>query len=149
MNREIKFRGKTQKGNWVYGNFVNTISEKSGIEIYRIVPHSIAEFVNLCDDVALPSSDYNVVPETVEQFTGIKYKNIDNCICEGDLFYINGWENSINECMYFEQYGVIGYFAHWKNADKICFFDHFVKIPSVEFYYIGNIHDNPELLTQK
>jgi len=80
------------------------------------------------------------------QYTGIKYENKDDTICVGDLFYVNGFENCINECIYFEEFGVIGYYGHWKTVNKKCFFDHFINFPTTKFYHVGNIHENPELI---
>ena len=140
MNREIKFRGKANDGKWYFGDLICGHRKLQNSHYY----------IREQNDFTCQKDYYvAVIPETVGQFTGIKYENKDDYMCVGDLFYTNGWETSIEECMYFEQYGVIGCYAHWKTADKIGFFSHFIRIPSVKFYHVGNIHDNPELLTQK
>jgi len=132
MNRDIEFRGKrADNGKWI----VNS-----------------ATYIRDGDGIWLSDEDTDVVkviPETVGQFTGIKYENTEDAICVGDLFYCNGFENSINECVYFTRFGVVGYMAHWKAANKECFFDHFVNFPTTKFFHAGNIHDNPELLSDK
>lgn len=70
--RNIKFRGKTPEGKWVYGNLLNeqTIGEVgNNLSHYRYS---------------------TVIPETVGQFTGFK-DNRDNDIYDGDLVKAKGF----------------------------------------------------------
>lgn len=134
MDREIKFRGKrVDNGEWVYGSLI----------CYRDECY-IAEFQSICFDasnndiwVSIPSSKSLVDPSTVGQYTGLHDKDGKE-IYEGDI----GWDGQ-NEC-----YGVVefsdGNFSYvWEN---ICT-DLFEVAKDIDF--IGNIHDNPELISQK
>lgn len=85
--REIKFKAKRiDNGEWVYGS-INTDNKT----VYEI----------LCDE----GGDYEVIPETVCQFTGLKDKN-GNDIYECDIFKFETEDImstifSINEACYF------------------------------------------------
>jgi uncharacterized phage protein (TIGR01671 family) len=120
--RKILFRGKqVDNGEWVYG--------------YLYITHD-GEYEISCYDseTNIERITYIVVPETVGQFTGLTDKS-GKKIFEGDI----GWDCH-NEC-----YGVVefsdGKFSYvWEN---ICT-DLYEVSNDVDF--IGNIHDNPELL---
>ena len=130
--REILFRGKSlDSGEWVEGNYSIMLSGRVAIQpIGRIVA-------------------YEVLPETVGQFTGLLDKN-DNKIFEGDIvrrFNGRGQE-------------VMRYAVKW-NTD-CCMFalacedtylgeydSDFTVFYGEEFEIVGNVHDNPELLKEE
>ena len=119
--REILFRGKTEKGEWVQGDLLHPDLYGNGCAIEDFTKEK-----NNC---------FDVIPETVGQFTGLTDKN-GTKIFEGDIVE------------YDEEYGCTTYdenearfavhFDTWMTD-----FDH---LYSNELEVVGNIHDNPELL---
>ncbi len=134
MKREIKFRGKRlTDGAWIYGDFFRN----RGLSF--IASDCIAE------NPLATWRDYNVDPDTVGQYTGLKDKNGKE-IYEGDIIEYRGmhyvivfWSGmfyaSVEEC----NKDIYGGFPLWGCLDE----DH--EIARV----IGNIHDNPELTKEK
>ena len=124
--RTIKFRGKrVDNGEWVYGYL---LKHSSRTEI--LVSHS---------DKILDYDTYRITPETVGQFTGLLDKNGKE-IYEGDVVDSHSRYDQpyIREVFWGEKCGLefktlTGY--------KLC------KSNEPHFEIIGNIHDNPELLT--
>ena len=124
--REILFRGKTKHGEWVEGWFVGKT---------RKAPYNPPK-----EKTAIISEDlycYDVIPETVGQYTGLTDAN-GKKIFEGDILknkagYVYGGEY-ITEVAY--------------DCGEFCGLG-FCSIEPCDFKYcevIGNIHDNPELL---
>ena len=142
--REILFRGKTENGEWVCGDLLHPDLCGNG--------YSIEDFTkgkNNC---------FDVIPETVGQFTGLTDKN-GKKIFEGDLLdgfeypYISdtGEHNYFAEVVWFDNCPAFGLCTHKHplsavrgisegNCEIIEDFD------SSQWEVIGNIHDNPELL---
>lgn len=134
--REILFRGKTAKGEWVYGCLLNDKHDRIG-------------FYNNAYKFEINA----VIPETVGQFTGVTDKN-GKKIFEGDIVKCDVW--------LFEKKGVVefgrgtfdsgiykytGFYLREANGE----IDHNPIYNFDEEYenclvVIGNIHDNPELL---
>ena len=152
--REIKFRGKTQDGKWVYGDLVH-----SGTDTIAIL-----ELDSPCLELVA-----DVLPDTIGQFTGLHDKNGKE-IYEGDVLFVREWKNlamgvfdheernqlSLEDCkgellyesqrvVYFEEGSMCAgdYYIStlWDKQDK----RH--QYPIFEVELLGNIHDNPNLLT--
>lgn len=135
--REIKFRGKTENGEWVYG-YVDATAYKD-----LVVIHSVA-------------TTYKVLPETVGQCTGLEDAN-GNDIYEGDImksafskraFGVVVWRQQGYFCIIpierlndkyddYNEYSTLGHMLEAKVEGTPC-----------NFEVIGNIHDNPELTQQ-
>lgn len=125
--REIKYRGKrVDNGEWVYGYYW----------FNHMGNHFIRETIN--KNGAIGIVDYEVLPETVGQFTGQKDAHNEE-IFEDDL---------LEDCDDV-------YTVEWNNDDAM--FSLICDNISLDFgdcngeWYekIGNIHDNPELLEVK
>ena len=121
--RRIKFRGKSKDtGEWLYGALI-----PNGKKSACIAPFKKA--------LALES----VKPETVGQFIGLLDKNGKE-IYEGDITKADSGE--IYEiCWYDDLASFMGEMVY--NEKPFMLFD----IETAKQTVIGNIHDNPELLT--
>jgi uncharacterized phage protein (TIGR01671 family) len=126
--REILFKGKTNSGNWVYGNLVYSDNLQTAI-YFEVGNGSVKSF-----DWAY------VLPETVEQFTGLTDKNGVK-VFEGDL--IKSVANGITEVRYDQQKA-----AFILYSKKPGYWDFSVHACS-DKVVIGNIHDNKNLLEGK
>lgn len=131
--KEVKFRGKRLTDEaWIYGYFFRN----RGLSF--IASDGIAE------NPLATWRDYNVDPETVDQYTGRK-DNKGKEIYEGD--YLKGLGDEI--------------YAVWYSKELACYMVDLVVPDSqatdslgcydIEKYFevIGNIHDNPELIKEK
>ena len=136
MNREILFLGKrTKKGEWIQGLPFGCIY--GGFSNGAIC--SIKKINEKYGDI------YDVIPETVGQYTGLTDKN-GKKIFEGDI--VKGLFNfglSINaKVVYYDgSFGVVC---------KRCGAINFTAFPSfcgVDWEVIGNIYDNPELMEER
>ena len=142
MKREILFRGKEIKtGKWIEG------------DLLRMGGHSFI----FPDPAPKGFNQYEVDPETVGQFTGVKDKN-GTRIFEGDVIEsLDSFDGPIRHRVGFRPEK--GYFALFliKGGDPWA-----IKVgnPDVGYicqphidrwskYIVGNIYDNPDLLKTK
>ena len=132
MNREIKFRGKrVDNGEWIYG-----------------VPYfSEGYWWMLVDDNTrtqeIGTGSYQIIPETVGQFTGLHDKN-NKEVSEKDIVKV--WRDGF--CRTFtvkwREEGVPMYILYPQPLNED--FWHCRSDMGMAWEVIGNIHDNPELL---
>ena len=129
--REILFRGKTNKGEWVRGN----LSQHKGGK----------KFIK-CGSA---TSSYEIIPETVGQYTGLRDSKRTaehpkgQMIFEGDI--VKGlfrFYRPVNSVVAYSE----GSFGLLWDRGGVETFWAFPTICNVEYEVIGNIHDNPELL---
>ena len=143
--REILFRGKQiDYGKWVEGGFhvwetrqpcvVGDDKLKADEIKYMITVNSFADW-----NMPRSMQAREVIPETVGQYTGLKDKNSKR-IFEGDII------------VYSDEYR---YRVFWNNDETAFWVDGINNIDldrlgnlfESSCEVIGNIHDNPELLT--
>lgn len=128
--REILFRGKrTDNGKWIEGNYILQNDNEPQRSNYMKPYIKLRNFVNL----------YEVIPETIGQYTGLTDKN-GNKIFEGDIL-----EGHLDDA-YPENattVAVIWYKNGWCILQEECDPDLLEDIDSQYFCVIGNIHDNP------
>lgn len=129
--REILFRGKRKdNGEWVQGFYFNELYSQTHF-IRAWYYGSYAEL-----------QTFEVIPETVGQYTGLQDKN-GNKVFEGDiLVFCKGATYP-----YQIEWDGMGWKLYRADGKRIkeafeCNEIHYVNISEV----IGNIHDNPELL---
>lgn len=139
MNREIKFRGKSNHPeSFSYGDFV------FGSLITR---GELAPLINVYDENS--SRDVRVDPDTIGQFTGF-YDTNGQPIFEGDILkcrikkfehipYVVGYRLGLFEISSNNQNMASSPLKYLLNGD-----DEGTTLRS--WTVIGNIHDNPELL---
>ena len=138
--REILFRGKQKEypGEWIEGMF--TIGKFAGKEYHAIERRE--KRIIACD-YEWTMQPYEVIPETVGQYTGLTDKN-GKKIFEGDIIAgaVTWQEQRKNGIVTFRDgsFGLIWY------RGKVEQFTPFTSMCNVEYEVIGNIHDNPELL---
>lgn len=130
--RTIKFKAKTEQGEWIVGHYVG----KPSMNEVCILPF---QYVNYDNGYIDDSECYYCIADTLGQFTGLYDKNGKE-IYEGDILNFNGLKIEVRF--------VRGVFALLCNGDLDqelcgdCRTDLFAKV-------IGNIHDNPELLKEE
>ena len=129
--REIRFRGFSEQQNkWIYGSYIKASNGKEEI-------HAILEIGKSIDCIT------EVIKESVGQFTGLKDKNGKE-IFENDIL---NFGNNNNVLVVFDN-GSFNVFDEPLGWD----FDTENEPVKTDFIYceiIENLHENPELLTNK
>ena len=132
--REIKFRGKiTDIDKWVFGDVVRHYENQRR---FIACDQMAYEFIMYGINRLVSEYYFEVIPETIGQYTRLKDKNGVE-IYEGDILrafpngteYIGAVEYKEDEAQWFGAKDYLGYAVAYSGAEVI-----------------GNIHDNPELL---
>lgn len=147
--RKILFRGKrTDNGRWTEGYFV-----EDEVDTYHayIVTYAHWEIDEDGDTDLMETEVYEVIPETIGQYTGLKDKN-NTRIFEGDI--VQNLDNSrvyqVKIGAFFPKlYGrpIFGsniYGPYFQDIDG----RQFIISAEPDVKIIGNIHDNPELMEE-
>lgn len=137
---EILFRGKRKdNGEWVEGNLF--ISDTDGKNYILLGSRRV-------------TIEYEVVPSTVGQYTGLPDKNVGN-IFEGDVIRADETTDYalgvVKYGLYYESYFSneimhIGFYVDWIEKVNNHFLRHDLGYWFPKCEIIGNIYDNPELL---
>ncbi|WP_144505951.1 YopX family protein [Bacillus mycoides] len=135
--REIKCRGKDERGKWHYGYYVDGYMFDSMSGGMVTVPFIVQDQLN---------NPQRVVAETVGQYTGLKDKNC-NEIYEGDI--VSRHEGG----MHFQEEPLAEHVVKWGNFGWSPFEIGEGKMRCVygelyDFIVIGNVYENPELLEE-
>lgn len=134
--REYLFKGKRKDNEeWVYGNLVHITETYKGEE-------DIQE-CNIYQIITYDGIGFDVIPETVGQYTGLKDKN-EVKIYDGDIIQYENIHKGVVK--YSEKYAQFILKETDNLLDECEALGEFnVKV----FEVIGNIHDNPELLEKE
>ena len=133
--REILFRGKrVDNGEWVYGYYQNLCG--------------FHEIVTENKEKSFSVITYQVMPETIEQFTGLTDKN-GKKIFEGDI--VKDEYNRIMLVVWREEFYGYAFKLLSYDKEKYPWSNNFLFASQLREWkgcldVIGNIHDNPELL---
>ena len=140
--RDILFRGKTSEGDWVYG--------------YPFVQAKGTEYEEcyILGDLDVRLSIYDlwdcaekVDSETIGQYTGIEDKN-GKKIFEGDIVSVNGFDIplfiELTDLEKEPEYASISWNCRMSGHPHYL---HRLENKPSKYEVIGNIYDNPELLT--
>ena len=140
--RKILFRGKrTDNGEWIEGYYA---TQSNHACFANELKHQHFIFKDVFLDFNLGGlQKFEVIPETVGQYTGKTDKNGKN-IFEGDIVYCKSrLDNAIRvvifECGQFRMVLSENYRSYQTNSG-------FYDINCFDKEVIGNIYDNPELL---
>ncbi|EAC2554688.1 hypothetical protein AK873_00200 [Listeria monocytogenes] len=127
--RAIEFRGQNINGHWAHGNLAIIKEKLDRAEIGTYISNSAgAPFA------------YQVRPETIGQYTGLKDKN-GKKIFEGDIVNCKFFDRMVGDIA-----GVINFIdCVWAVSDfKNKRLYQLIDVDNIEI--IGNIHENPDLL---
>ncbi len=136
--REIRFRGKRiDNGKWVYGGLiVEHVEDK--IFTYIALEYAKVVLFLINEDKGEIEPIYQIDPETIGQYTGLKDKN-GREIYEGDIVRFQTWKgyNDVGEVVWAENNGF--YIKGTRDED---IFWHPDNVKDLEI--VSNIHDNPD-----
>lgn len=140
MNREILFRGKrVDNGEWVYGYlFDDGYQNPRHVFVGSLI---IDEYKGTaCDEWDIKGIDFcDVKQNTICQYTGLIDKN-GKKIYENDIVQIGLYKGTV-------EYEYASFVIKWINA-RFLRNDIGYWARLNDFYTVGNVYDNPELLEE-
>lgn len=153
--RNIKFRGRTADGEWVYGYFALHHYNKYAVKNGVLTKEGEIVKANIYNDTRKDKSYWTEVEEeSVEEFTGL-YDRKGREIYEGDIVKTQLDNEPFGTVTWHEH----GYFfidttyGHWSPFDEYAplgkIMDTFIDDKKIQVEIIGNVYDNPELLKEE
>lgn len=142
--REILFRCKrVDNGEWIQGSLISTDGDRKFILQSRTKAYVPKNTNVLCSCFC-----YEVDPETVCQYTGLTDKN-GKKIFEGDILdFVNEYHGMNRRWKCLVEFCEGAFVCRYIEEDGLGEYNHFtVWSEYVKWEVVGNIHDNPDLLT--
>ena len=135
MNREILFGGKRlDNGEWVTGRLIT--DDRDGKEfIVSWIGYHCEEGIDSVNRY-IECFGFEVDPETVGQYTGLKDRNGVK-IWEGDVFHLD--DPNILYVVAWQDAGFVGRQRGNRSSVGLSYWAPYLE-------KVGNVHDNPELL---
>ena len=148
MKREVKFRGKDKDGNWVFGDLIHGVAEKRDYLYILPCVQNLAGIPN-----RHPLDGVQVEADTIGQYTGLKDDN-EREIFEGDILVNKDdpFLKVIEYDPYEARFTAISNEEYSYPVERKVKFQFGISqewIESGKKKIVGNIYDNPELLTLK
>lgn len=151
--RQIKFRGKNAKGEWVFGSLIvsEIENDKGKFKVAFIAPD--LPFASDGGDYYTTKVE-RVKIETVCQFTGL-IDMYGEEVNEGDIVIMEGEPENKRIVVYYEEAFNIATEAEYESLQRGAhpYFNDYAHMDCLNTWsntglvrVIGNIHDNPELM---
>lgn len=151
MNREILFRGKrVSNGNWIEGYFVllaineglkhaiHTGTDEGRFILFEVIPDTVGQFTGLCDKNGKKIFEGDILKATYteqRQYQGVSYQDEHSCV---------------EEVIYNEKSACFMLKIMCEDVPLYRPLHNFGSLANIkELEVIGNIYDNPELLEEK
>ena len=146
--REILFKAKrADNGEWIEGYFIKRVHNEGQVTNQAKIEWQVVEEYYIYEEVK--EAPYEIIPETLGQFTGLYDKNGKRI-----------WENDIIFDTYYKKLGVVKfgmgtfdsgiyryYGWHYESEGSVDHHELYKYDELVDFEVLGNRFDNPELLT--
>lgn len=151
MNREILFRGKrVSNSNWIEGYFVllaineglkhaiHTGTDEGRFILFEVIPDTVGQFTGLCDKNGNKIFEGDILKATYteqRQYQGVSYQDEHSCV---------------EEVIYNEKSACFMLKIMCEDVPLYRPLHNFGSLANIkELEVIGNIYDNPELLEEK
>jgi uncharacterized phage protein (TIGR01671 family) len=144
IDERRKYRGKTKKGDWVFGDLVRIgATEDDGLALFSENKKYCGIGIEITELYWYERK--NVLTETIGQCSTVKDKNGVE-MYEGDIVYgAAHWLERYKPAVVTFRNGSFGLLWHRGDIEE---FNPFTSMCNVEYEVVGNIYDNPELMKE-